>query len=122
MSLRVVTGLFSGICMLLIFAATPVARAYVQGGDLLNGKHLDRNASAHPTTTTNMVLDRSRMRQPETPWGGHPPGQRPRDDETAAPIPEPGTLTLASLGLLALGAALRKRSSTPAQASGRSGW
>ena len=129
MSLRVLISLFTGICMLLIFAATPVARAYVQGGDLLVGKNSGRSAAPQPTLTT-MVRNRSSIRQPETPWGGHPPGQRPRDDETSAPVPEPGTLTLASLGLLALGAAMRKRrtaralaaQAAQALAGGRSGW
>ena len=40
--------------------------------------------------------------------GGRPPSDRPPDGATK-PVPEPGTMMLASMGLLALGAAVRHR-------------
>lgn len=115
MSLRMLTGVFVGVCVLVLFATTPVARAYVQGGDALIGKSLDGIASSRPPTSQSN-WNKARLRPVEQPWSNRRPGNAPMGEDPSAPIPEPGTLTLASLGLFALGAAMRRRRGTHAAA------
>lgn len=122
MSLRLLTGVFTGICVLVLTASTPVARAYVQGSDALAGKSSDGNASAK--APANLASwDKARVNPAERPWRNRKSGNEGSggggSDEASAPIPEPGTLTLASLGLLALGSAMRKRRGAQAPASPR---
>lgn len=115
MSLRILTSLFAVICLMVIFATTPVARAYVQGSDVLVTR--DPHAGAVSNSPTEVATwDKSRTRPPERPWQSRRHDYVPVDGDASAPIPEPGTFTLASLGLLALGAAMRKRRGAQAPA------
>ena len=89
-----------------LMLAAGTSFAYVQPGHL-------------PQTTTNAVKPVIGSGQDVTPlpdivndpnWGSHrgrtcpPPGDRPTN-----PVPEPGTMMLASMGLIALGASLHRR-------------
>jgi hypothetical protein len=106
MTLRKIIGLFAGVSVLLILATPPTARAYVQSGHILSWQGADKNTGAKPVTT-NPMWEKSQLQSPGRPWRGGPDNP-PLGEEPSAPIPEPGTLTLLSLGLLALGAAMRK--------------
>ena len=94
MKLRVLT-----VVALLALAATP-AFAYVSPGSLMRGERGDRSkpdygwseaGESHPIDISGV--------QPFTQ-------QRPG---TSQPVPEPGTIAMASMGLMALGASLRRR-------------
>jgi hypothetical protein len=50
-------------------------------------------------------------------WADHGPTTTPADETPSAPVPEPGTMALASLGLMALGASFRKRRAARAAAA-----
>ena len=86
--------------MLLALLAAP-SFAYVQSGQLLQNEGQTSTDSRAKTRRwmdsapgTNPVID---------------PVFNPLTDETAQPIPEPGTMALTSLGLLALGVSRAKR-------------
>ena len=84
------------------------------------GKLQPTSAPKQPTMNNDMVrggqLVVGRTPDPiERSYGGvggpqGPPDSPPIGDESATrPVPEPGTMVLASMGLIALGAAARKR-------------
>ena len=78
--------------------------------DRLCSQDIYRTATSAPTILNADHADDSRIAPRGGPWGDRGPTREPMGaDPISNPIPEPGTLTLASLGLLALGAAMRKR-------------
>jgi len=90
---------------LLALLAAP-SFAYVQGGQLLD------NAPSKDKATANGAVKMQRWLT-GTPGPGAPvPTTEPVYEplgEVTKPIPEPGTMVLASLGLLALGASRARR-------------
>ncbi len=91
MRLRTVMRSFAAVGLVLI-VATPIARAYIQGGTSA------RHSVAGPST-----LETPPMTTPGREEANHLPAGK-----TSAPIPESAALPLVSLGLLTLGAAFWK--------------
>jgi uncharacterized protein (TIGR03382 family) len=106
MNFRMSSSLIAGACVVASLVAPSPARAYVKGGASGTWQNLDKQARTRPPTTETS-WERVQAPIPGHPWNSRDPDQSPGGATT--PIPEPGTLTLASLGLLALGAARRKR-------------
>jgi hypothetical protein len=110
---------FAGIAAVLLVAAPPAAHAYVSGGDPRLWQSLDKKPAPRDPVQ-GQSWDHTPGAEPASAWTDHEPVPNPaRGEGPTAPIPEPGTLTLASLGLLAIGAAMRKRRG--AEAPTRSG-
>ena len=89
---------------LLMLVATPVF-AYVQPGSLRNNTNL---------SVTKLEDNHISVEQPVSKPLGDAVDAYPRrkplaDDEPTRPVPEPGTLALATMSLLAAGAAARKK-------------
>ncbi|MBK7368938.1 MAG: PEP-CTERM sorting domain-containing protein [Candidatus Eisenbacteria bacterium] len=82
----------AGVLLLLLTCAIPANAQYDHPGAPISGSdEMDaRNAPAHRR--------------------GNPGGPRraPDEDHPVAPVPEPGMMALASMGLVALGTAVRK--------------
>ena len=111
MTLRVLSSLYAGACVLLILLTPSLARAFIQEGQAHITQSPDKVASEGPAATmpaleTSRILPEGRLGQ------GRGPEREPLREDTSAPVPEPGTITLASMGLLALGLARRKRRGT----------
>lgn len=97
-------GVTAGVLAVLILAP-PSAHTYVRVEAPLAPQTLDADAgSGSPSAAPAWDDDRALE-----PLNGRGPGMRPLNERVTKPVPEPGTITLASLGLLAIGAALRRR-------------
>jgi hypothetical protein len=107
MSLGRASGLLAGACGLLALVMLPVARAYVHGGGAPTRQSLHVQSRTRPPTAIS-----ERAQAPAVP-PMNPPGAAPENlplnEVATATDPETGTLTLASLGLLALGVAMQTR-------------
>jgi PEP-CTERM motif len=86
------------LVLLALFAGT--ASAYVQVGHLIQPQNELTGTRLDPNTGTSAGLAASSAHI-------EPMGTLP--STAAAPVPEPGTMALASLGLLAIGAAHKRR-------------
>ena len=84
MTFRMVVGLFAGVCALVILVTPPLARTYAQGRGTPVAQRIDEPARTSPTSTPAPM-----------------------------PVSEPAALILVSLGLLAVGVAVRLRRAVP---------
>jgi hypothetical protein len=102
--------LVAGVSALLFLATSRVAGAGNKDDAGSIWQDSDRMVSRN-----SQRFDRSPTRMP-----GRPIDQDPIDENPVAPVPEPGTMALAAMGLVSLGAALRKRRAARS-AEGRTG-
>ena len=91
----------AAVCVVLILA-TPIARAYIHGGN--TGQSPDRPSRPVTPTTTVRWEEAGVIAS-----GAHDPSSASLPRAASAPTSEPATCALVSLGLLALGASVRKR-------------
>jgi hypothetical protein len=96
-------GWFAGGTVVLLLALASTANAYVQGVDA----HLGRGLDATPDGT--IPQQTAQIGSASVLSGDRGPYAMPIEHAVTEPVPEPGTLTLASLGLLALAAVGRAR-------------
>jgi len=109
MKLRTHAGLAAIMGALLMLATAQVAGA----GDDNDGAKVWQDSDSKVSRNAR-GSERSPTQMPGRPWVDNGQG----DETPVAPVPEPGTLALATLGLMTLGAALRKRRAGKAQAGG----
>jgi len=95
-----------GISLIALLAAP--AHAYVRTGSVpqIKNQRTDDGTSTDPTHRSGNGTGTENLPRPSDGPGG---GGTVLDDRPTRPVPEPGTMVLASLGLIALGAATRKR-------------
>lgn len=95
-----------GISLLALLAAP--AQAYVRAGSApqLTNHKVDDGTSNDPSHHSGNGTGTDNLPRPSNSPGG---GGNVLDDKPTRPVPEPGTMVLASMGLMALGAATRKR-------------
>jgi len=87
----------------LLILSTPIARAYIHGSNSTWQSPDAASGLKTPPTTASRWEEAGNVLP-----GAHHPVSEPLKGEASAPIPEPETFPLVSLGLLALGAALWK--------------
>jgi PEP-CTERM motif len=101
---RTTSGLCAGIGLALLLVAPQLARAGTPDNADAKwrpvGKGNYEKVPGWGTTTAPRV---------GKPWVGQGPKVAPPEETPSAPVPEPGTMTLAAMGLMAVGAAIRKR-------------
>src|SRR5690242_9771755 len=95
---------FAGGSVVLMLALASVANAYVQGVDA----HLGRSLDATPDGTS-ATAPAAQFAAQSVPSAERGPYAMPVERAVSEPVPEPGMLTLASLGLLAFAAVGRSR-------------
>lgn len=102
------SGLFVGASALLFATLAPMAVAGTPKGDDSIWQDSDNRAGSG-----------SRAGQDKGRFHRGPRGERnPMGEKPVAPVPEPGTMALVSLGLVSLAAAMRKRRAGPRPDSG----
>ena|SRR5882672_7022217 len=96
-----------GISLLALLAAP--AHAYVRAGSTpqLTNHRAEDGTSNDPTHRSGTGTGTENLPRPSNLPGGN--GELLGGDKPTRPVPEPGTMVLASMGLIALGAATRKR-------------
>jgi hypothetical protein len=96
------------LAALMILATT--ASAYVQPGHLPQKQPQSAKTQVKaPEDGDGAPIGDTSDRDPGTGAHHRAPGDRPQGKGPTNPVPEPGTMMLASLGLIALGAAVRGR-------------